>query len=226
MFTWRLSRLDYSAEATFKPNVPRIYSTFKSFDGQVISLTFKSRLKVWSKNPESKLLFLATSSQLSQQLLVKFIAGEHGTDAHRAIAKAGYAPTLFGVSKVEGALTAYIMEYLSPTDGWQTLHDYAKQHQDVKSRIKNQVDQLLEIMDNARIVHGDLRPNNIMIRHSRGEAEPQLKVVDFDWSGESGKVKYPLRRNEEIPWPAGPGEPIIDGHDKTLLMACLSQIGR
>jgi serine/threonine protein kinase len=196
------------------------------FDDQAISLTFKSRL-VLSKDPQSKHLFLATSYEPPQQLLVKLIAGDHyGTDAHRAVAKAGYAPTLFGVSKVEGALTAYIMEYLSPADGWHTLHDYAKQHQDVKSRIKNQVDKLLEVMSEKGIVHGNLRPNNIMIRHGRGEAEPQLKVVDFDWAGVSGKVKYPLRRNEEIPWPAGPGKPIIGGHDETLLMACLSQIGQ
>jgi serine/threonine protein kinase len=75
------------------------------------------------------------------------------------------------------------MEYLSPADGWHTLYDYAKQHRDVKSRIKNQVDKLLEVMSEKGIVHGNLRPNNIMIRHGRGEAEPQLKVVDFDWAG-------------------------------------------
>jgi len=196
------------------------------FDDQAISLTFKSRL-VLSKDPQSKHLLVATSYDPPQQLLVKLIADDHyGTDAHRAVAEADYAPTLLGVSKVEGTLTAYIMEYLSPADGWHTLHDYAKQHQDVKSRIKNQVDKLLEVMSEKGIVHGDLRPNNIMIRHGRGEAEPQLKVVDFDWAGVSGKVKYPLRRNEEIPWPAGPGKPIIGGHDETLLMACLSQIGQ
>ena len=88
------------------------------------------------------------------------------------------------------------------------------------------MDKLLKVMSNARIVQGDLRPNNILIRHSRGEAEPQLKVVDFDWAGASGKVEYPLRQNEEIPWPDDAGKPIYDGHDKTLLMACLSQIGQ
>jgi hypothetical protein len=34
------------------------------------------------------------------------------TDTHRTVAQAGYAPILSGVSKVEGALTAYIMEHL------------------------------------------------------------------------------------------------------------------
>jgi serine/threonine protein kinase len=223
MPTLWLSRLDYGTKVTFEPNVPRIYSTFKDFDGRDISLTFQSRF-VLSKDPESKLLFLATSSELSQQLLIKLIAGDHyGTDAHLTVAQAGYAPILFGVSKVEGTLTACIMEYLSSADGWQTLHDYAKQHQDVKPRIKNQVDKLLEVMSKAGIVHGDLRPNNIMIRDNQGEAEPQLRVVDFDWAGTSGEVKYPLRRNETIPWPDEPGKPIINGHDETLLMACLSQ---
>jgi hypothetical protein len=62
-------------------------------------------------------------------ILVKLIASDHyGTEAHRKVAEAGYAPTLFGIFKVEGALNAYIMEYLSPTGGWQTLHEYAKHH--------------------------------------------------------------------------------------------------
>jgi hypothetical protein len=88
------------------------------------------------------------------------------------------------------------------------------------SRIKNPVNQLLEVMNRVGIVHGDLSPNNIMIHYyNQREAEPQLKVVDFDRAGVSGEVKYPLRRNEEIPWPAGPG------HDRTLLMACLNRIG-
>jgi hypothetical protein len=62
-----------------------------------------------------------------------------------------------------------------------------------------------------------------------GEAAREMtrrRVVGFDWAGVSGKVEYPLRRNEEIPWPDDAGMPIYDGHDKNLLMACLSQINQ
>ncbi|KIO15394.1 hypothetical protein M407DRAFT_247244, partial [Tulasnella calospora MUT 4182] len=44
-----------------------------------------------------------------------------------------------------------------------------------------------------------------------------LRVVDFDWAGESGSVCYPLQRNQEIAWPAGPGERIVVRHDRDLV---------
>ncbi|KIO27868.1 hypothetical protein M407DRAFT_243233, partial [Tulasnella calospora MUT 4182] len=44
-----------------------------------------------------------------------------------------------------------------------------------------------------------------------------LRVVDFDWAGESGSVRYPLQRNQEIAWPGGPGERIMARHDRDLV---------
>jgi len=60
-------------------------------------------------------------------------------DPHLNLAQANYAPALFGVAKVEGAHTAYIMEHLSPGDGWVTLHEYAKVHEDAMSRTRPQL---------------------------------------------------------------------------------------
>ena len=193
-------------------------------------MTFKSWLEVKSKDPQGSLLFLASvtttsTSTLTKQVLVKLVANrQYGTDAHRKVARAGYAPSLIGIARVEGAPTAYIIEYLPPDKGWKTLYEYAEDHQleDILSSINEPLGPLLEMMKQESIVHGDLRPNNIMVNTST-PGKLEIKIVDSNWAGTSGEVRYPKRRNEGIPWPAGPGEQIISGYDYTLLMACLKK---
>jgi hypothetical protein len=31
----------------------------------------------------------------------------------------------------------------------------------------------------------------------------EIKILDWDWSGENGKVQYPHFLNDEIPWAQG-----------------------
>jgi hypothetical protein len=65
-----------------------------------------------------------------------------------------------------------------------------------------------------------------MVREIEGQPGLDMKLVDFDWAGTSGKVNYPFRRNENIPWPAEAGEPIVIGHDRQLLESCLERINK
>jgi hypothetical protein len=91
------------------------------------------------------------------------------------------------------------------------------------------MDRILQAMETAELVelvHGDFRPNNIMVREIEGQLELEMKVVDFDWAGTSGKVNYPFRRNENISWPAAAGEPIVIEHDRQLLESCLERINK
>jgi len=47
-----------------------------------------------------------------------------------------------------------------------------------------------------------------------------IKVVDFDWAGDAGKVYYPPSRNPAIvgmTWPGDPGGFIENGHDQKLV---------
>ena len=53
----------------------------------------------------------------------------------------------------------------------------------------------------------------------------QLKVIDFDWAGESGAVVYPRNRGDvEVQWPANIGDPITFEHDRTLARRWWSQL--
>jgi serine/threonine protein kinase len=215
--------LDYTEEVSFKPSTPRVYPSFAGFDGQTYKLTFQTRLSMRTEGPDPDLIFLATSPASSNQLLVKLVAGDHyGIDAHRKLAEVGCAPVLFGVARFKGERSAYVMEHLSPAEGWVTLHEYLKDNKDAVSHIYTSVEQLLDVMRENDVAHGDLRPNNIMIRDIKDIGKVELKVIDFDWAGESGKVRYPMRRNESIRWSAGPGEPILTEHDRTLLMSYLA----
>jgi hypothetical protein len=47
----------------------------------------------------------------------------------------------------------------------------------------------------------------------------RLKLIDFDWSGQSGETAYPMWLNTEIWWPAQIGEAIMIGHDRALVQS-------
>ena len=54
---------------------------------------------------------------------------------------------------------------------------------------------VVEKLRNKNFVHGDLRPQNILLL-----TDGSIRVVDFDWSGLSEQVKYPLDINESCDW--------------------------
>ncbi|PVF98830.1 hypothetical protein CPB86DRAFT_704246, partial [Serendipita vermifera] len=81
-----------------------------------------------------------------------------------------------------------------------------------------QLIRLLEVMKEKKVVHGDFRPVNIMVRESTGETGLEVKVIDFDWSGICGEARYPLVRNLEIEWP-GRAEELIGADDDGILLS-------
>lgn len=211
--------------------MPRVYTTYKTEDNREQGLTFSHPL---ARNRPRSLLFVTTEDPLvpSAEKLVK-LAGKYGDGVHRLLAKSQFAPVLYGQRALEGAPTAYIMEFLNPptleNSGWVTLFEFFRLNDSAtrySQAIRNTLGRILAVMEEARVVHGDLRPNNLMLEVdcdytpvSLGEEQGvNLRVVDFDWAGESGHVYYPLNRNEGVAsWPEAPGRPIIVGHDRALV---------
>ncbi|KAG9044245.1 hypothetical protein FS837_008564 [Tulasnella sp. UAMH 9824] len=214
--------------------VPRVYTTYITEDGPERNLTFSRPLE--SSPPRSLLFEVATDDPRdpSTEKLVK-IARKYGAEVHRLLAKSHFAPMLYGHGSLEGAPTAYVMELLrSPANekpGWVTLWEFFKSKEQAtrhSKAIETTLGEILEVMERANMVHGDLRPNNIMLEvhkvqdgyipvRSGEQPRANLRVVDFDWAGESGAVCYPLQRNQEIAWPVGPGERIMVRHDRDLV---------
>ncbi|KAG8938721.1 hypothetical protein FRC03_006985 [Tulasnella sp. 419] len=119
----------------FDSKVPRVYPSYKPLSSQdEVHLTFERPLYERSSKP---LLFLATATvDNSKALLV--VNDRYGAHVHQILGQRGLAPTLYGHRHLEGAATAYVMDYLAspttspPSEGWKTLHDFAKSQGVVK----------------------------------------------------------------------------------------------
>ena len=153
----------------------------------------------------------------------------YSEEVHRALADEGIAPLLHGTALVTGAPSAIIMEYLDPLSGWTTLQDYIKAHREIKISIEHPaLVRLLNTLKEKRIVHGDLRPHNIMCRPrpdtGTGEHELEIKVVDFDWAGRLGSAKYPANMDPAIEWPGARYGVIGENDDETLLTRSLAMV--
>ncbi|KAJ4452987.1 hypothetical protein PAPYR_12671 [Paratrimastix pyriformis] len=72
-----------------------------------------------------------------------------------------------------------------------------------------------ELLHAQGLAHGDLRRCNVGLARAPPTADPWLCVLDYDWAGPAGAVRYPPNINHEIRWPKGAlGEaPIKVEHD-------------
>jgi len=132
----------------------------------------------------------------------------------------GLTPKLYGYAEMEGAPTAYVMEYLDPSV-WQILYQLSKSKEKLKkptvSQLRGALQEIITVLDEKNYVHGDLRSNNIMIRTDVMDKSVELKVVYFDWAGKAGQVHYPEEWNREIRWPGEAGGPIDQNHDSKMV---------
>ncbi|KAF9484922.1 hypothetical protein BDN70DRAFT_989196 [Pholiota conissans] len=214
-----------------QPGVHRVYRSFQSLgDNLYDSSTILSQARPLSLSTRHP--YFASQIAETKPVLLKMVAGAYGECVHQTLAESGYAPTLYGFYKEENLPTLYVFKYLK--GGWMTLFDFKARAADVSlktylSDIRSALDTILDCLEHEKLVHGDMRTNNIMIQVGEG-GEPvtsptnktkiALKVVDFDWAGKAGYVRYPPCRNneiEDVKWPAAIGEPIKVGHDRQVV---------
>lgn len=177
-------------------------------------------------------LFKATLSDVPDRddytVVVKLIQFSYGLAVHRSLAEAQLAAGFIGESRIDGAPLAVVMEYLDPNE-WITVFNLFDKSVGTSlnkaySVVKPAVNKVLEHLKSNKMVHGDLRSNNILVKVSSfgpPVEDPQgnaiIKVVDFDWAGEESKVFYSVARNPYITWPGVDGGLIERGHDTELV---------
>ncbi len=206
--------------------MPRVYLTYLNSSGINVDVEFIKLLGPSSLHlhPNPILLFLAKNPADSESsLLIKLVAPEcYGETVHRMLADKGLAPLLHGIVCVAGAPSAIMMEYLDENSGWMALQNYIKEHQEITINTEHPgLVQLLETMKTKEVVHGDLRPINIMCRE-RGELE--IKVIDFGQAGSLGVARYPAGMNPKIPWPGKLRDLIGRDDNKKLLSKTLAKL--
>ncbi|KAG2052546.1 hypothetical protein BDR06DRAFT_515094 [Suillus hirtellus] len=147
-------------------------------------------------------------------VVVKF-ATRYGEDVHKVMAEAGFAPKLLYYGKIDvvqgmpsyGGLRMVVMEYVDGTTACSSLRLPRSFHQELEDAIK--------YCHGKGFVFGDLRKPNIMITK-----DGKVQLIDFDWAGRKGEVKYPVSTSPAINWPKGAQGlgPILEEHDRDMLV--------
>ncbi|KAI6095799.1 hypothetical protein EDD16DRAFT_1778249 [Pisolithus croceorrhizus] len=168
---------------------------------------------LYQQQLENKLVFFGTESAegtaVVDRICVKFTR-RYSPGAHEHCASTGCAPALRGFEKIPGGWFMVVMDDLS--NDYETL---AKTR--VPDSTKNLIHAKLAGFHEAGFVHGDIRDTNIMVSKSDNT---QFRIIDFDWAGIAGEVRYPAFLNPEVRRPEGAtdGEFILAKHDDAMLV--------
>ncbi|PPQ79321.1 hypothetical protein CVT26_001091 [Gymnopilus dilepis] len=135
----------------------------------------------------------------------------------------------------------YIMteDLIDPTEnesGWTSLEDFAFQTHAVeyKDKIETSLRDVIFLLENHGFVHGDLRPNNVMIKVEKrqdtlrpilqeGTQLLNIRIIGFDMAGKVGQAKYPKIRSFKIKYlPRQDGQLIQANDDRKMVAAWTS----
>jgi RIO-like serine/threonine protein kinase len=105
-----------------------------------------------------------------------------------------------------------VMDFLDTS--WRPISatNYKRKDDDV---LEEKISLALTKLHQHHMVHGDVRDTNIMVK------DDEIMLIDFDWAGVLGQVKYPrmVNKAKELGRPADveDGELIVAAHDLVTL---------
>ena len=136
-----------------------------------------------------------------EKVLAKVVCRSYGKEVHVHLAARHMAPQFYETSKLHDLTRIVVMELLA--DGWMTLFDYRTKvprgiPSGPRTRLLDRLEDILDCLEAAGMVHGDFRPANIMLKPREvGKAV----LIDFDWAGKAGEVRYPITRSNRFGYP-------------------------
>ena len=175
-----------------------LYPYYHYTNSQSIGLTHPLRGNVclWKASMNSE-----------RQIVVKFVH-HYGLDVHKYLASEDMAPSVLHTEFLPGGWMVVVMDYV---DGESPV---SLQTDSDKIKFDEFMNKLKGALRRKNFVHGDLRSPNII------KCEDKFMVVDFDWAGKNGEVKYPVTINmDQFRWHRGvkPCYPILHEHDEFQL---------
>lgn len=154
-----------------------------------------------------------------KDIVVKFVE-RYGEDVHMFLAERGCAPALLysgsicpgPTSPSYGRLSMVVMEHVVG----ETLSQLRVGHGLCVHNLFQSLRSIVKMLHGQEFVFGDLRAPNIMVTPQNA-----IKLVDFDWAGKVGAVRYPLLMSSCITWPSGAtgGALITKQHDLDMIQA-------
>ena len=150
--------------------------------------------------------WLFVAKRNGKDVVVKFCRSYYGRDVHTFLADLEKAPKLLQTEILPGNWRVVVME---KAEGPQLRIPVNEQ---VKMDLKSTVNK----MHDKGYVHGDLRPQNILVL-----TDNTICILDFDWAGKEGEVRYPQELNTSCNWHHGVkcGGLISKEHDLYLIDA-------
>ena len=148
-------------------------------------------------------------------ICVKFVR-RYSRAAHEHCASKGFAPELKGFQYLPGGWYMVVMEMISQD---YCCLDITLPYPHFKT-LSEEIREELADLHQKGLVHGDIRDANVMVKVDDNTVGSNFKLVDFDWSGTIGEVKYPASVNRKTVWrPAGAkdGLEILADHDMQML---------
>lgn len=95
------------------------------------------------------------------------------------------------------------------------------------SLLRDGIKATLRQLHDKGLVHGDVRDVNVLVARS---GEPKFMLVDFDWAGRMGEVRYPMNvySGEDLQRPEGAydGEFITPKYDIQMTDVNLGGVGQ
>jgi hypothetical protein len=158
-------------------------TTFSHLQTQV-----NTPLKLKDQPIPGKLLFVGWTE--GKLVLVKFVRS-YSKDLHEHCAALNLAPLLLGFEKLPGDWLMVVMEFM--TDGYRVFSTLKDLPPSIFTQIRQMVTDLVTSFHAKNLVHGDIRDTNLLVRVKDGTVE--MKLIDFDWGGKEGEVRYPVLIN-------------------------------
>lgn len=157
-------------------------------------------------------------------LCVKF-SKRYLADAHRAAHAAGFAPMVHADMVYDW--TMIVMDDKSA--GYSNMWDLKTWE---KGKVKTKAKPMVSLkaaqekvmsglarLHEAGFVHGDVRNVNVLVRNEDApESEPDVLLIDWDWSGHQSEATYPRAVNPDVARPkdALSGMPMKVDHDRWM----------
>ena len=133
----------------------------------------------------------------------------YSKEVHICVASSGHAPEFLGMEILSDEWLMVVMEYVNGSS-WDEAID--KPLAELRAAVLS--------LHGASFVHGDLRPNNILVMSGI------VCIIDFEWAGVAGQVVYPfLMNHSDVTWPdnAKHGQSIKQAHDPRWVRSLCNQ---
>jgi serine/threonine protein kinase len=167
-----------------------------------------------------------TCTRPTRDIVVKFTE-RYSVSAHEVLTEAGLATKLLysgppgrDITQTQPSYQPLIMVVMDYVDGRTLVAAKNTMKTETEDKVRKDVRQAIELLHDRGLVFGDLRPPNVLI-----DGDNEVKLIDFDWAGEQGQVRFPSLISSSVRWPDGvKAMDIIEyAHDYDMLSRLLQK---